>query len=71
MWILLATLFRRSSVSALSASALGPLWAWLIGEARLVIPLIVFAAAIWIVHRANIARLLKGEEPRISLGKQA
>ena len=71
VWILLAALFRRSSVSALSASALGPLWAWLIGEAWLVIPLIVFAAAIWIMHRANIARLLKGEEPRISLGKQA
>ena len=38
---------------------------------RLVIPLVIFAAAIWLLHRANVARLLKGEEPRINLGGRA
>ena len=29
------------------------------------------AAIIWWTHRANIARLLKGTEPRIELGSRA
>jgi len=71
VWLLMALLFRMSSLSALTASALGPLWAGLTGETRLVIPLVIFAAAIWLLHRANVARLLKGEEPRINLGGRA
>src|SRR5262249_16858214 len=70
-WIVTALLFRMSSLSALTASALGPLWAWLIGKPALVAPLVFFAVAIWFMHRANIARLLRGEEPRISFGKRA
>jgi len=71
VWITVAAVFRMSSLSALTATALGPLWAWLLGEPRLMVPLLVFAAAIWIMHRANIARLLRGEEPPISFGKRA
>jgi glycerol-3-phosphate acyltransferase PlsY len=33
--------------------------------------LLFLGGAIWIAHRANIARLLKGEEPKISFAKQA
>jgi glycerol-3-phosphate acyltransferase PlsY len=68
VWLAMALVFKRSSLAALTASALGPVWAWLSGRGELVWPLIAFAAAIWIMHRANIARLLKGEEPRIELG---
>jgi glycerol-3-phosphate acyltransferase PlsY len=71
VWVAIAALFRKSSLSALTATALGPLWAWLLAEPRLIIPLVIFAAAIWFTHRANIARLLKGEEPRIDFGKRA
>ena len=66
-WIITAAVFRVSSLAALTASALGPVWAWLLGEKWLAIPLLLFAAVIWFMHRANIERLLKGQEPRINL----
>ena len=69
VWIAMAYAFRISSLSALTASALTPLWAWLFGRTDLLLPALVLGVAIWIMHRANIARLLKGEEPQISLSK--
>jgi len=71
VWLLLALLFRISSLSALTASLLTPLWAWLFGRSDLLLPTLVIGAAIFITHRANIARLLKGEEPKINLSKAA
>jgi glycerol-3-phosphate acyltransferase PlsY len=71
VWLAMAILFRISSLSALTASALSPLWAWLLGKPSFVLPLIVIGIAIWIMHRANIARLLKGEEAKIKLGSHA
>ncbi len=71
VWIAMALLFKRSSLAALTASLLTPLWAWLLGHAALIFPAIFMGAAIWLTHRANIARLLRGEEPKISLGKKA
>ena len=57
VWLIMAFLFRTSSISALTASALTPLWAYLLGRSDLVIPLLVLAAIIWITHRGNIARV--------------
>jgi glycerol-3-phosphate acyltransferase PlsY len=71
VWLIMAFLFRTSSVSALTASALTPLWAYLHGRSDLVIPLIILAVITWITHRANIARLLSGTEPKIELGRKA
>ncbi|MGH6906458.1 MAG: glycerol-3-phosphate 1-O-acyltransferase PlsY [Aestuariivirga sp.] len=71
MWLAMAILFRISSLSALTASALTPLWALLFGRGDLALASLVLSAAIWFTHRANIARLLKGEEPKISFAKQA
>ena len=34
-------------------------------------PSLVVAVAVWVMHRANIARLLKGEEPKSSFTKKA
>jgi len=70
VWIAMATAFRISSLAGLTASLLTPLWAWLWGRSDLVLPALLLGAVIWIVHRANIDRLLKGEEPKISLAKQ-
>ncbi len=69
VWLAMALVFKRSSLSALTASLLTPLWSWLFGRSDLLLPTIVIGAAIWISHRANIARLLKGQEPKISLSK--
>ena len=69
VWLAMAFSLRMSSLAALTASLLTPLWAWLLGRNDLLLPAIIIGAAIWITHRANIARLLKGEEPKISLSK--
>jgi glycerol-3-phosphate acyltransferase PlsY len=71
VWLIVAFLFRTSSISALTASALTPLWAYLLGRTDLVIPLILLAVIVWLTHRANIARLIAGTEPKIDLGRKA
>ena len=71
LWLALAFAFRMSSVAGLVTSALTPLWAYLFDRTDLVLPTALIAIAIWIMHRANIGRLMKGEEPKIDLGKRA
>ncbi|KQW79880.1 glycerol-3-phosphate 1-O-acyltransferase PlsY [Brevundimonas sp. Root1279] len=76
-WLIVAALFRISSLSALVASAAAPFYA-LLPLAALGLPapqpifvLAIFTAVlIWIRHHENIRRLLKGTEPRIG-GKKA
>jgi len=65
-WIAMAVLFRISSLAALTAAALAPLFAFAVHAGYPVIALSLFMAVfIYIRHHQNIARLLKGEEPRI------
>ena len=71
VWLGMAFVFRISSLSALTASALSPLWAWLLDKPSFVLPLVLIGVLIWIMHRENIARLLKGEEGKIKLGSHA
>lgn len=71
LWLGLAFVFRFSSLAGLATSALTPLWAYLLGRSDLVIPTMLVAIVIWIMHRANIGRLMKGEEPKIDLQKRA
>jgi glycerol-3-phosphate acyltransferase PlsY len=70
LWVALAFAFRTSSLAGLVTSALSPLWAYLLGRTELVLPTVLIAIVIWVMHRANIARLLKGDEPKIDLGKR-
>ena len=71
VWIVMAVLFRISSLSALTASLLSPLAAWAVGRGDLILPAAVMAVAVFITHRANISRILKGEEPRLGKSKTA
>jgi glycerol-3-phosphate acyltransferase PlsY len=71
VWLVLAFVFRISSLAGLATSALSPLWAYFLGHSELVLPTVLIAIVIWVMHRANIGRLLKGEEPKIDLGKRA
>ena len=71
VWLAVAFAFRMSSLAALTASLLTPLWAYLLGRTDLLFPAVILGVAIFLTHRANIARLLKGEEPKISLSKQS
>jgi glycerol-3-phosphate acyltransferase PlsY len=34
------------------------------------LPLVILGVAIWLTHRANIWRLLHGQEPKIDLGSK-
>lgn len=68
VWLIVAFLFRISSLSALIASALSPVFAFMLSGRELAIPAVLIGATIWIMHRPNIIRLLKGQEPKIDLG---
>lgn len=68
VWLTLAFVFKRSSLAALIASAASPLVAYMAGRHDLVWPLIVLAAVVCFMHRSNIIRLLRREEPTINLG---
>ncbi|MBP6679035.1 MAG: glycerol-3-phosphate 1-O-acyltransferase PlsY [Paracoccus sp.] len=65
IWLLTALVTRISSLSALVAAALSPVVAlWLDGP-RLALVLAFMAVLIFIRHRANIARIRTGTEPKI------
>ena len=75
-WLLVAALFRMSSLAALIAAAAAPALAVLplpalgLPTSTPVAALALFTAVlIWIRHHENIARLLKGTEPRIGARK--
>jgi glycerol-3-phosphate acyltransferase PlsY len=71
-WIAVAAIFRISSLSALSAASLAPVFALATDQPPPVIWLTAaMAGLIYLRHRENICRLLKGEEPRIGGKKDA
>ena len=69
-WMLMAVAFRYSSLSALTAALLAPVYVWFILKSA-VLAGAALAMALLLVsrHRANIERLLKGEESRIGSKK--
>lgn len=67
VWLVLAFLFRLSSLAALVASLLTPFWVYVFDKPQLRWPTVVIGLAIWIMHRENIMRLIKNKEPRIEL----
>jgi acyl phosphate:glycerol-3-phosphate acyltransferase len=65
-WIAMAFLFRISSLSALTAAALAPIYVYVFGWPDPIAALALFMGVlIYIRHHENIRRLLKGQEPRI------
>ena len=70
IWLAVAFMFRFSSLAALIASLLTPFWVFVFDKGEFRWPTTLIAAAIWIMHRENIARLIKNREPRIDLGKK-
>jgi glycerol-3-phosphate acyltransferase PlsY len=75
-WLIVAVLFRMSSLAALVAAVLAPLFALLplplmgLPASGPVLALSVATAVlIWIRHHENVARILKGTEPRIGAKK--
>jgi glycerol-3-phosphate acyltransferase PlsY len=71
VWIVMAGLFRLSSLAALTASLLSPVSAYFLGRGDLILPTAIIAVSIVLTHRANIQRLIRGEEPRIGKSSTA
>jgi glycerol-3-phosphate acyltransferase PlsY len=70
-WLVVALVFRYSSLSALLAIALSPVYALFLGTMPQVWLGAALAILVWIRHHENIRRLLKGEEPKIGKKKPA
>ncbi|MFI4935261.1 MAG: glycerol-3-phosphate 1-O-acyltransferase PlsY [Caulobacterales bacterium] len=71
-WIVMAAVFRLSSLAALTAAALAPVYVFATNqtpEAKLWLALFM-AVLIFVRHHENVRRLLKGEEPRIGAKAQ-
>lgn len=64
-WALTAAVTRISSLSALLAAALAPVFAWALGRPDIAAVAAFMAVLIFIRHHANISRLMAGTEPRI------
>ena len=65
IWVAVAALTRYSSLAALVASAASPFAVWLMGERPEAVLFALLTALLWIMHRANIARLVNGTESKI------
>ena len=65
IWLSVAAVSRYSSLAALVASALTPLVLWGLGRPSAAALFLLLTALLWIMHRANIRRLLDGSEGKI------
>ena len=68
-WLLVAFATRYSSLAALLATAATPVFAWYFYDHLHMELAIVLAAIVWLRHRENIQRLVKGEESKIGAKK--
>lgn len=64
-WAVTAAISRISSLSALVAAALAPVWLLIFGFPQMAALAALLAALVFWRHSANIARLRAGTEPRI------
>ena len=65
-WLIMAKVFKISSLAALVATALSPIYAWyIIGDMDLTVCISVMAILIFWRHRSNIQNLLSGKEDQI------
>ena len=71
VWLLVALLFRYSSLAALIALAASPVAAWFLADRQIAGLALVLAVLVWLRHHENIRRLLAGEEAKIGRRKDA
>ncbi len=65
VWAAVAAVTRYSSLAALIASVAAPGVLWSNGDRQEALLFLLLTALLWLMHRANIARLLKGTEGKI------
>ena len=71
-WLFMAFVVRISSLSALTAAALTPLFAWGLGMRGIPLAAVLFMVALLVWrHRSNIRNLLAGAEDKIGTDRPA
>jgi glycerol-3-phosphate acyltransferase PlsY len=65
VWLVVAALARYSSLAALIASAVTPVLLLSLGHFPEAVLFALLTVMTWIMHRANIERLLQGMETKI------
>ena len=70
-WAASVALTRTSSIGALAASALCPIWLLVFDHGRLLALVVIFTILIYIRHASNLARIKAGTEPKIGRKKPA
>ncbi|VAW90372.1 Acyl-phosphate:glycerol-3-phosphate O-acyltransferase PlsY (EC 2.3.1.n3) [hydrothermal vent metagenome] len=70
-WLAMAFIFRLSSLAALTASVLAPLYVWLLisDTTTTAVTVVISALLLW-RHRSNIRNLVAGKEPKIGSKKK-
>ena len=70
-WLAMAVMFRYSSLAALIAMLLAPLWfLWLWPEPAVIAAIVVLTVLLFWRHRSNISNLINGKEGKIGFGKE-
>jgi glycerol-3-phosphate acyltransferase PlsY len=69
-WLLIAAVFRYSSLAALLSVVIAAIASWFLTDPRAAILLTLLVPLVWVRHHENIARLLNGTEPKIGQGKK-
>ena len=70
-WLAMAVMFRYSSLAALIAMLLAPLWfLWLRPEPAVIAAIVVLTVLLFWRHRSNISNLINGKEGKIGFGKE-
>jgi glycerol-3-phosphate acyltransferase PlsY len=65
VWLIVAVVFRYSSLAALTAAVLVPIALWFQSTPEIALLFVVMSVIVFIKHRANISRLMAGTEGRI------
>ena len=69
-WLMIANFSRYSSLASIIAITFAPFYSlFVVGNLSAFLPLLCITIFVLYQHRDNISRLIIGEEPKISLGK--
>jgi len=71
VWIAMLAVTRISSLAGMTAAISAPVVAFALGRSDIAPVLALLALLVVFLHRANIARLRAGTEPRVGSGKSA
>jgi len=69
LWLLVAAIFRFSSLASLVASIFAPIAVAFFLNWQYALPVFIMVVFIFFRHRANIKRLLAGQESKLNFSK--